>query len=227
MEQLQFKDETRNELNENKINWTGVIASGCLLIGAFVAILGLFFKWIDLKRSADITELKTLVIDNHDENKTQHCHFFKMLEVIEDITVRKNIAESFRAIARNYMHYQKGSIPDDLQTLITSQAERLIELSEQVMTERFSIDVYDVAVIKIEEQNKIAWSQAIDLFGKDFLPFYKCAQSNAVKGFKEHLYSIVIDTDFNGKYDRYKRASEYFLDELIRLTIAEYNNFKK
>lgn len=226
IEQLQFKDETRNELNENKINWSGVIVSGCLLIGAFVSILGLFFDWFEKKRANDIFELKTIVIDNHKENKLQHTQIYKILEVVEDITVRKNIAESFRSIARNYMHYQKGSIPEDLQTLITAQAERLIELSEQIMTERFSIDVYDVTVVKIEEQCRMAWHQVIELFGKEFLSYYKNAQANSVTEFKCKLRAIVEDTEFNGKYDRYKRAAEYFLDDLIRMTIAEYKRFK-
>lgn len=226
MEQLQFKDEIRNELKNNDLDWNGIIASLCLLIGSIVAIIGLFFKWMDSKRAIDIIELKSLVSDNHIQNLSQHDKIYKILEVVEDITIRKNIYESIRGIARNYMHYQKGSIPEDLQVLITSQAERLIALSEQVMNEKFSSDVYDVFVVKLDEQIRISWKQVTELFGCDFLIMYKTGQKQAVNSFKMRLKAIVEDTEFNSKYDRYKRASETFLDELIQLTIAKYKEFK-
>lgn len=227
MEQLQFKDEIRNELTSNNIDWNGVIASICLLSGAFVGIMGLFFKWINSKRETDIIELKSIVIENHTQNLEQHNKIFKILEVVEDITIRKDIYESIRCIARNYMHYQKGSIPDNLQALITAQAERIIALSEQVMNEKFSLDVYDVIVVKIDEQSRIAWKQVAELFGCDFLVMYKSGQKEAVHSFKMRLKAIVNDTEFNSKYDRYRRASEMFLDELIQITLAKYKEFKK
>ena len=226
MEQLQFKDEVRNDLESNRVNWEGIIASICLIIGSIVAVVGLFIKWADGKRELDIKDLKSLVITHYNTNIEQHNKIYKVLEVVEDITVRKTIYESLRNIAKNYMHYQKGSIPEELQVLITSQSERLIEISEQVMNEKFSIEVYDMLVVKLDEQMRIAWKQVAELFGCDFLVLYKQSQRIAINSFKMRLKSIVEDTEFNHKYDRYKRAADIFLDELIQMTIAQYKRFK-
>lgn len=225
MEQLQFKDEVRNDLESNRVNWEGIIASICLIIGSIVAVVGLFIKWADGKRESDIKDLKTLVITHYNTNIEQHNKIYKVLEVVEDITVRKTIYESLRNIAKNYMHYQKGSIPDELQVLITSQSERLIEISEQVMNENFSIEVYDMLVVKLDEQMRIAWKQVAELFGCEFLVLYKKSQMIAIDSFKTRLKAIVEDTEFNHKYDRYKRAADMFLDELINMTIAQYKHF--
>jgi len=243
VEQLQFKDEVRNELNNNKINWGGVVASGGIIISALLGILGLMFKWIDSKRSMDISEVKLslsslhyetkqIIDSNHtevlkklDDNAEQHSVIFNKLSIVEDLTVRKDIKESFRSISRNYMHYQKGNIPEKLQTLITAQSERLIELSDQIMTENFTDAIFDVAVVKIDQQCEIACRQVKELFDEEFISYYKRAQAKAIKCFKQNLKSIAFDQEFNGKYDRYKRAGEAFLDLLIPLTIAEYKKF--
>ena len=226
MEQLQFKDEVRNDLESNRINWQGVIASICLIIGSIVAVVGLFIKWADGKRESDIKDLKSLVITHYNTNIEQHNKIYKVLEVVEDITIRKNIYESLRNIARNYMHYQKGSMPEELQILIAAQSERLIEISEQVMNEKFSMEVYELFVVKMDEQMRVACKQVADMFGCDFLILYKQAQKLAADSFKMRLKAIVEDTDFNHKYDRYKRAADMFLDELIQTTIAKYKEFE-
>lgn len=234
MEQLQFKDEIRHELTENKINWNDIIASIGIILAGIVSVIGLFFKWADGKRGVDILQLKQNINANHDEitnklneNEKQHKDIFVKLEVVEDLTVRKEIREAFRAIARNYMHYRKGSIPSDLQIIISAQAERLVDLSDQIMSEHFTIDVYDATLIKLDEQCREAWKQVADLLGCDFLVLYKEAQEIATKTFKRKLKNIVTDSEFNGKYDRYKRAGESFLDELIPLTIEQYTKYKQ
>lgn len=232
MEVRQFKDEMRAELNNNKINWPGVIGSGGVLITSFLGILGLFFSRVDKRRESGTEELRLTIIANHneainklDENTNEHKEIFKMLETVEDITVRKSIEDSFRSISRNYMHYQKGTIPEKLQILITTQGERLIELSEQIMSENFTEAVFDLALLKLDEQCKIGIRQAEELFGKDFIPYYRYAQIISVKEFITRLKKILSDCEFNGKYGRYRRAGEILLDTLIPLTIEQYRKF--
>ena len=243
MEVRQYQDETRNELNENKINWTGVISGGSGILIAFLGILGSLFTYMDKRRSNEIValtlhvdtqhyETRQVIDDNHSEaikrldiNEEEHRGIHKILEVVEDITVRRAIEESFRGISRNFMYYQKGNIPETLQTLITAQAERLIELSDQIMTEHFTMPDYEFALIKIEEQCKIGCRQVVHIFGEKFLSYYKCAQGKATKEFKYKLLLMANDEKFNGKYGRYKRAGEGYLDTLISLTIEEYKRY--
>ena len=242
MEVLQFKDEVRNDLTSNRLNWGDIIISIAGIFAALVTVIGLIQKFFDDKRKSDIRELQLAVSTNHvetkgffaqtteslTENTKQHNKIFNSLILVEDITVRRNITDKLRSIARGYLHYQKGILTQPMQTLITSQAERLIELSEQVMNESFSEEVYDMAAMRIDELSRVAREQVCELIGTDFMRSkYKEIQSRAVNNFKHSLYNISNDKVFNSKYERYTRAAETFLDELIRETIKSYNDHQK
>ena len=225
--QDQFKNEVRNELKATRPD-VGAITG---LIGAIMALIFGTLKYLQ-----DISNKKTeLIFDGinkkittqHEENKDQHTKIFEMLEIVKDNTVRKSITDALRKIGMDYMHYQKGIIPDEFRKLIEGQTERLIELTEQIMTESFTQDVLELAEVKIDEQSRKAWTQVEELFGSDFLIRYKCAQHHATKMFKAELADIVSDTVFNHKYERYSRVAQLFLNTLIQNTVKEYINFMK
>lgn len=232
MEQLQLKDEIRNELKSNKLNWNDIILSITLLAGAIVGIMGLFFKWQDGKRSDDIFELKQLVVTNHNEsvefNKTnmeQHDKIYDKITLIDNIEIRKNITESLTFVAKKHIHYNRAWLPTEIQLLINGQTQRLIEVSEEIMTEQFDIETLSLAEIKIEDRSREAWKQVIELFGCDFLIKYKDGQEKAISEFKKRLSDIAYSNIVNSKYDRYRASAELFLHDLINNTITEYKKF--
>ncbi len=240
MEQLQKYDEITNELENNRIDYNGIIAACSLILGSLIGIGKLLMDMSDRKNLAQMQDIKDTVQTKHeyaftqfdaiikklDDNTKQHEDIYVKLSVVEDITIRKNIAEQIKAIAHNHIHYHCNEIPDSLKLLIISQAERIIAFSNQIMNEKFSPNVLAEALIKIDEQSKLAKKQAIEIVDSNFYKFYNPLKVIAEKGFKERLSAIANDTEFNSKYDRYRRAAEWFADELIRSTITAYKKYK-
>lgn len=232
MEQLQLKDEIRNEFKSNKLNWNQIITSITLLIGAFVGIIGMFFKWQDGKRTEDIFKLEQIVVNNHSEsiefnkvNIDQHEKIYEKLTLVDNIELRKNVTDSLLYVAKKHIHYNRTWLPTEIQLVINGQTQRLIELSQEIMTEHFDMETYSLAETKIEGCNREGWEQVVELFGDEFLKHYKVGQQKAVCEFKRRLSDIAQSNVINSKYDRYRACAELFLHDLINNTIVEYKNF--
>lgn len=214
-----LKDELRENIKESEPGWGW-------MVGAITSFMMCIISATKLIQEYSTKDIKAKIDGNHTENLEDHAKIFESLKVVADMAVRKDITEALKFIARNHIHYNKSWLPDEMQILIDSQTQRLIELSEEIMTEHFDIEVLSVIDAKIEARNHEAWKQVAELFGCEFLVKYKDGQGRAVADFKKRLSDIAYSNVVNSKYDRYRASAEVFLHDIIGNTINEYKNFK-
>jgi len=220
VEMLQRTEEQKFNIKEQKPDFMALLGSIALLIGAIVGMAKLITDTGTQRLALSLDEFKQ-------DQKQEHAKIVEILEVVKDNTVRKSVIDSIRKVGQEHIHFKKGMIPDNFQTLIEGQTERLVELSEQIMTQEFSTESLEIATIKLNEQCRIAWRQVTDLFGSDFLPYYKEGQKAATDRFIDKLQAIVSDAIYNAKYSRYKLAAKVFLNELIEETTKQYKRYEK
>lgn len=152
------------------------------------------------------------------ENLDQHESICKVLSIVEDSVVRKEVIDELRTIARGYIHYNK-LIDDKAKILIDSQCERVVEVAEEIMNEHFTQDVLDQTIIKTEAGCAAGRRQVVELYGEEFLRRYSEIQIKAVETLMVKLRKIVEDKVTNSKYSKFKYAVVTFLHDMISETL--------
>lgn len=160
------------------------------------------------------------------ENLDQHGQIFKVLNVVEDSVVRKEVIDELRTIARGYIHYNK-LIDDKAKILIDSQCERVVEVAEEIMNEHFTQEVLEQTIIKTEAGCAAGRKQVLDLYGEEFLSRYVVIQSKAVETLMIKLRKIVEDRVTNSKYSKFKYAVVTFLHDMISETLLLMHDINK
>ncbi|MBV5347900.1 hypothetical protein JZU46_06780 [bacterium] len=233
MMELQFIDEVRSNLQESKPDYNMIIAS----VGSFLLALTALWKIVNdsLNKKSDkrFETLSDIVISHHKErqefekvNTVQHEKIFDRLLLVDDRVLRDSVTEALKAVARKHIHYNKQFCSAEMQMLIDGQTERVIQLSEEIITTQFTFEMLSVAEAKMETQKRASWKQVVELFGCDYLVRYKVGQAKAIEEFYSRLNVLAKEGVVNSRYDRYRASAELFLHDLIGMAITEYENFK-
>lgn len=194
--------------------------------GAVTAFLVALFSGIKVISELSNRPLELRLEAIATDSKQQFAKVFTVLDVLEDSMVRKSITDGLRVVVRGYMHYNR-SICEKTRILIDCQCERLIEFSDEVMSETYNLDNWEQMQTKIESQSHKGRAQVRELFGSEFAEKYKVMQTKAVSDFRERLHVIASDDVVNSKYNRYKNAAETFLHQLITGTLALTHKMKQ
>ncbi len=215
VEIAQKSDELAENIIKQRPDYNAVLVS----MASFLTLIGILFKILfeslKTKDEKEHKRLEDLLVKLHEET------IFTITKV-NDIVARDSIFKSLRKMAANYIHY--NGHPVTVHNLIAAQAERLIELMDQVMDEKLSFEFIDIVSAKIDDKSRIAWAQVCELFGQDFLKDYRIMQEIAISNYKKRLLQIVQDSFYNNKYERFFAISESFLEEIIKGTIQIYKD---
>jgi len=166
------------------------------------------------------------ILDKFAENAEQHVELFAGIKIATDTKNRKNVTDALAHIAADHLFHKRRYITPDLSELIKSQAQRLISLSNEIMNEKFTAEMLEYSFVCIETKNREALKQVGEIFGCDFIPFYKEGQTKCVNDFKANLVKLAQSNVINSKYDRYRAYAELFLHDIIESTLIKYEEFK-
>jgi hypothetical protein len=227
---LQKSDEQKYNLINSKPDIEKLLAGIGLILTALGGVGKLFYDFTSSrseKKHGEIIEVLGEMKDELKINKDQHFQFSDGLKIVYDTKAREVVCDALKHISEKHIYFKKQYITPELALLINSQTERLISLSEEIMTDRFTIETLALADVKIEERNRAAWVQVNSLFGCDFLINYKEGQKLAVDKFKSNLRELAESNIINSKYDRYRAYTEIFLHDIIENTLVQYDKFIK
>lgn len=200
----------------------GIAALLAVLLGGFKLII----HYSNKSLVRNINSLREEVGEIKSENAEQHEKIFKTLSVVEDSVVRKEIIEELRTITRGYIHYNK-LIDTTAKILIDSQCERVVEVAEEMMNEKFTQEVLEQMIIKIDAGCAKGRQQVLELYGDGFLAEYTTLQQAALDTLMPKLHKIVTDGVTNSKYAKFKCATTAFLHDMISETLLLIHNHEK
>lgn len=223
LEMLILQKSSQQEYNYKEgspdiIKLLGGILSILVAIGAIGKLLYDFVNSKSDKRHEEI-------MGSFAENAEQHVELFDGIRSANDAKYRRVVIDVLTHIAADHLFHKRRYITADLRDLIKSQAQRLIELSSQIMDEKFTPEMLEYAFVCIEAKNKEAWHQVSELFGCDFLLYYKDGQGKSVTEFKKNLTKLAESNIINSKYDRYRAYAELFLHDIIENTLLQHEKY--
>jgi hypothetical protein len=227
---LQKSDERKYNDSNSKPD-LGTLLGG---IGAILLGLGgigkVFYDSFGVrsdKRHTEIIDRFNGVDDKFEKNEEQHLQIFDDMKIVYDTKAKEAVADALRHIAEKHIYFKRKYISENMCLLINSQTQRLIELSDEIMTPNFTLESLALTEIKIEERNRQSWRQVAELFGCDFLVKYKISQKISVDKFKSNLKDLADKKITNSKYDQYRAIAELFLHDIIENTLLQYDIFVK
>lgn len=196
------------------------------LLAAIAAILTAMFGGIRLMMYMSNKPLNRKIESIRTDNNLQHDKIFVTLAAVEDSVVRKNIIDELRGIARGYIHYNKG-ISNDGKVIIDSQCERTVEVVEEMMDEKFTQELLDQSLVKMEIGIGKGEEQARNIYGDEFANYYGVIQKKAINELTLDMQHLVKDAIINSKYARFKSIVMAFLHQLISETALLIHQWEK
>ena len=176
---------------------------------------------IAIRNSSKFREVFKKLIDLEGLNKREHK---EINESIAYINSRSTLTKALTKVCNSSIAYTDGA--DDLNSFKTSFTNAIVGLSMATLTSGFkfiSKDIFhgymDVAGNKIIKE--------YDRLPEDFIPLMRCHIQEASEVYYNCVLSLISDTVFNDKHDRFVDATIAFLRSELMIITKQWWTYNK